>query len=881
MPFGSKRVVFRPAYIAGAAVVAAAAIAAVAVPAYHDHETRQRWGMFKRYCVDCHNDLDRAGDLTFERLKPESIAAHAKTFEEVIRKLRGRLMPPPDRPQPEQKEIDGLVAWLEGTLDAGAAQRAGYAQAQRLSRTEYASTVKGLLGIDIDPAEFLPTEIEVNGFTNIATGLTVSPAFIDQYISLASTVAHLAVGEPVPKVATAYFPPPTDDQEAYVDGMPLGTRGGIRFKHTFPADGEYRLSVTNLGLGLYPRAIETRHTLIVLVDRKEQFRGAIGGPEDLALTDRGGAPARAKVMSRFENIPLEVAAGAHEIIVTFIERARAVSDEQISTFAPARDFSYTGAPRVPGIVGGINLIGPYEATGLSRTASRSKLFVCEPEVPARERECAERITADFARRAFRRPVAQADLDRLMPFYEEGRKGPGGFDEGIELMVTAVLASPDFLYRTIAPPEARQAHEARGARQETRARQGAAASAAGGAYALSDIELASRLSFFLWSQGPDEELLDLAEAGKLSRPDVLDAEVERMLGDPRAKVLVTNFALPWLGVDDLDAVQPDVNLFKFEFTEDLRKDFSDEIALFLESVLLYDVDVRQLLTADYSFLNERLARHYGIEGVIGPQFRRVMLTDPVRRGLLGKGAVLLRTSYGDRTSPVLRGAWVLRTLMATPPAPPPPGVETNLSAAEGEQPKTVRARLEQHRREPVCQACHAVIDPYGLALENFTVTGRWRDYDKEANAPIDARAVLPGKRTIDGPVELREALLARSDQFVQALTEKLMMYALGRELEYYDMPQVRAVVHDAARKGYRFSAIVAGIVRSDDFRMQAATNDRNTENGGNDAGRDNGGNDAGRDNDGNDAGRDNDGNDDNNSKEPTRLGTATALRADGR
>jgi mono/diheme cytochrome c family protein len=813
MPSGSNRVVFRPVYIAAVALIAAGAVAAFALPAYHAHETQQRWGMFKRYCVDCHNDLDRAGDLSFQKLKPESIAAHAKTFEEVIRKLRGRLMPPPDRPQPEQQEIDGLVAWLERTLDDNAQQRAGYVQAQRLSRTEYASTVKGLLGVDIDPAEFLPTEIEVNGFTNIATGLTVSPAFIDQYISLASTVAHLAVGEPVPKVATAYFPPPTDDQEAYVDGMPLGTRGGIRFTHTFPADGEYRLSLANLGLGLYPRAIETKHTLIVLVDRKEQFRGTIGGPEDLALVDRGGAPARAEVMSRFENIPLQIAAGGHEIVVTFIERARAVSEEQISTFAPARDFSYSGAPRVPEIVGGINLIGPYHATGLSRTASREKLFVCQPEVAARERECAERITAELARRAFRRPVTQADLDRLMPFYEEGRKGPGGFDEGIELMVTAVLASPDFLYRTIAPPQAAQAAKSADARS-------------GGAYALSDFELASRLSFFLWSQGPDDELLELAEAGELSRPGVLDGQVERMLADPRAKVLVKNFALPWLGVDDLDAVQPDVNLFKFEFTEDLRSDFAEEMRLFLESVLLDDVDVRQLLSADYTFLDERLARHYGVEGVVGPQFRRVALADPVRRGLLGKGAVLLRTSYGDRTSPVLRGAWVLRTLMATPPAPPPPGVETNLSAVEGQQPKTVRARLEQHRREPVCQACHAVIDPYGLALENFTVTGRWRDYDKEANAPIDASAMLPGKRAIDGPAELRKALLARPDQFVQALTEKLMMYALGRELEYFDMPQVRAVVHEAAKNGYRFSAIVAGVVRSDAFRMQAIADDRN-------------------------------------------------------
>jgi hypothetical protein len=786
--------------IALAAVVTAGAAAGVALPAYRAHQTEQRWGLFKRYCIDCHNDVDRSGGLTFEGLDPESVPAHAETFEAVIRKLRGRLMPPSDEPQPEQHDIDGLVALLERTIDENEPERAGYVQAQRLSRTEYAEAVKGLLGVEIDPSEFLPTEIEVDGFTNIATGLTVSPSFIEQYISVASTVAHLAVGEPVPKVATAYFPPPADDQQAYVDGMPLGTRGGMRFTHNFPADGEYRLTLKNLGVGLYPRALETQHTLIILVDREERFRRTIGGPEDLGLMDRGGAPARAEIMSRFANIPLQVSAGLHEIAVTFIERARAVSDEQISTFAPASDFSFTDEPRVPKIIGGIDLIGPYDSTGLSRTTSRDKLFICEPEVPARERECAARITADLARRAFRRPVTQADLDRLMPFYEEGRQGAGGFDEGIELMVTAVLASPDFLYRTITPP--------------------ADAVGTGDAYALDDFELASRLSFFLWSRGPDDELLDLAAAGKLSSPDVLDAQARRMLADPRAKVLVENFALPWLGVDDLDAVQPDVNLFKFQFTDALREDFAEEIERFVASILFDDVDVRDLLTSDQTFVNERLARHYGIDGVVGPQFRRVTLASPARRGLLGKGAVLLRTSYGDRTSPVLRGAWVLRRLMGTPPTPPPPGVDTNLTTPEGEQPKTVRARLEKHRSSPVCHACHSVIDPYGLALENFNVIGRWRDVDSQANAPIDPRAVLPGGRPIDGPVELEKALLARPDQFVQALTEKLLTYALGRELEYYDMPQVRAVVHDAADQGYRFSAIVAGIVRSDAFRMQA-------------------------------------------------------------
>ncbi len=756
-----------------------------------------RWETVQSFCVDCHNDIDRAGELTFEGMTAASVPEHAEIFEAVITKLRGRLMPPPDRDQPTQPEIDALIAWLERSIDENAAPMAGYVQARRLSRDEYAQAVEGLLGVEIDPTEYLPTEIEVDGFTNIASALSVSPAFIEQYVNVASTVAHLAVGEPVPKVGTAYFPPPRERQNEYIDGMPPGTRGGLRVQHTFPADGEYRLSLTNLGAGLYPRALETEHTLVVLVDRQEQFRGNVGGAADLALLDTGGAPARADIMSRFEDIPIQVTAGVHEIIVTFVERARSLSDEQISTFAPVGSFSYSGAPRVPGVAGGINMIGPYESPGVSRTRSREMLFICEPEVADRERECAERITANLARRAFRRPIDEADLGHLMAFYETGSNGPGGFDEGIELMVTAVLASPDFLYRTVAPKDGSDA----------------------GAVALDDFELATRLSFFLWSQGPDDELLGLAADGRLSDPDVMSAQVVRMLADPRAQVLIAGFALPWLNVDDLTSVEPDVQRFGFEFSEALRADFALEIELFLASVLLEDVSVKNLLTANHTYLNERLARHYGVDSIVGPQFRRVELDDEARFGLLGKSAVLLQTSYGDRTSPVLRGAWVLEKLMGTPPTPPPPNVETDLTTPEGEQPKTIRARLEQHRANPTCAGCHGVIDPFGLALENFTVTGRWRDYDTEADAAIDSSTTLPGNRAVEGPVELRAALLERDDQFVQALTEKLMTYALGRELEHFDMPQVRTVVRQAAGDDYRFSSIVTAIVGTDAFRLQ--------------------------------------------------------------
>ena len=782
-----------------AASLGLAVLAAVLLWRAEPAADRERWGLVQTYCSDCHNAIDLSGDLSFEGFTPASVPQHAEVFEEVIAKLRGRLMPPPGASQPEQSDIDALIAWLERSIDDSAERAVGYVPAQRLNRTEYAHSVKDLLGVDIDPAEYLPPEIEVDGFTNVAAALSTSPSFVEQYVNVASTVAHLAVGEPVPKVATAYFPPPAENQQAYVHGMPLGTRGGIGFTHTFPADGEYRLTLTDLGVGLYPSALETRHTLIVLVDREEVFRASLGGSEDLSLANRGGAPAHAEIMSRFTDIPMQVSAGVHEIIVTFIHRSRAADDEMISSYSPTRTFSYSGAPRVPGIRGGVNLIGPFQSPGLSATESRRKVFVCEPEVRERELDCARRIAATLARRAFRRPVEQADVDRLMPFFEEGRSGPGGFDEGVELLVAAVLSSPDFLYRFIDPP----------------------ANPSAGRYALDDFELASRLSFFLWSQGPDDELLGLAEAGELGRADVLDAQVERMLADPRAQVLVDEFALRWLNVDDLDAVEPDRLIFP-DFTENLREDFAEEIRLFLGSVLLEDQNVQALLTADYTFLNERLARHYGVPDVFGPQFRRVELPNATRHGLLGKGAVLLRTSYGDRTSPVLRGAWVLEKLLGTPPTPPPPGVETDLTADDGEQPKTLRARLEEHRAGSSCNACHGVIDPYGLALENFTAIGRWRDYDDEAGAPIDASTELPGGTSIEGPVELTASLLRRPDQFVQAFTQKLMMYALGRELEYFDMPRVRAVVRGAEAQDYRFSAVVKGIVKSDVFRMQGVS-----------------------------------------------------------
>ena len=443
------------------------------------------------------------------------------------------------------------------------------------------------------------------------------------------------------------------------------------------------------------------------------------------------------------------------------------------------------------------LTGPFDSPGVSETPSRQRIFVCQPQ-PNEERACARRIAENLARRAFRRPVTAGDVDSLMPYFETGMEGPGGFESGIEQVVAAVLVSPDFLYRAIRTPEDAGDRDA---------------------FPLDDLELASRLSFFLWSQGPDDALLEVANAGELSRPEVLQAQAARMLADSRASSLVRNFALKWLNLDNLREVEPDPELFP-AFNEQLRQDLAVEIESFVTSVLLENRSVTELLTANHTFLNERLARHYGITSILGPQFRRVELEDSERWGLLGKGAALMRTSYGDRTSPVLRGAWVLDKLMGTPPTPPPPDVETDLTTPEGEEPTTLRERLERHRANPGCNQCHGVIDPVGLALENFDAIGRWRDVDRVANAPINASTVLPGGQPVNGPAQLRRELLEGSDLFARALTEKLMMYAVGRELEYFDMPQVRAVVRQAAEDDYRLSAIVSGIVTSEAFRMQA-------------------------------------------------------------
>jgi mono/diheme cytochrome c family protein len=750
--------------------------------------------MLSTYCFTCHNDRAKLGGLSLESLNLQTPAENAQVWEKALRKLRGRLMPPPGNPQPSQKDIDSFSAWMETSLDANTkGPKAAFVPIHRMNRTEYAASVKALVGVDVKEKDVLPQDIQVGGFDNNASALGISPAFLEQYVTAARQIAKIAVGNPLRLASVTYNVAAAQQSEL---PLPPGTRGGMRFTHRFPADGEYRISVLGLGLGLYTGVLENESTVVLMIDGKVVFRKPIGGFEDQSLVDKKQAAGRDEIMSRFAKIPVQVGAGEHELIVAFVDRSHVESDENVGAgFRGIGDLGFgAGTNRMTSLGNGIEVVGPYNPTGVTRTPSRDLIFVCDSKTTG-ESACARKITENLARRAFRRPVTADDVNRLMPFYDFGRENNGSFDLGIEQVVMAVLASPEFLYRSIHSANAE--------------------------VDLTDLELASRLSFFLWNTGPDDPLLTLAAAGGLTKPGALDKQVARMLADPKASSLVTSFAMKWLNIADLDAVKPDPALFP-EFNEPLRRDFSSEARQFLSSIILEDRNVSDLLNADYTFLNERLARHYGISGVYGSQFRKVMLVGKERRGLLGKGAVLLRTSYGDRTSPVLRGAWVLDKLMGTPPSPPPPNTATDLSVKTGEKPTTVRARLEQHRQQKVCMQCHGVIDPSGLPLENFDAIGRWRTDDRQAeNAAIDARSVLPNGVAINGPGELAAQLAGRPSVFAEALTEKLMTYALNRDLEYFDMPQVRAVVRAAAKDNYRFSAIIRGIVNTDAFRKQGA------------------------------------------------------------
>jgi hypothetical protein len=751
------------------------------------------WDKLEPVCGKCHNSTDWAGSIAFDTLSADDIGAEAEIWEKTVRKLRGHLMPPPGEEQPPAATVDAAVAWLEGQLDGYAAAQPdpGYVGLHRLNRDEYAREIQRVLDLPIEVETLLPKDVASEGFINQAATLRISPAFLDQYIVAARSVARKAIGRVDSKPSSREYRPDTSlDQSRHIDGLPLGTRGGFWVDHDFPADGEYVFSIREfffMGAG-YVTKVDATHTVILTIDGRRVFQGTAGGPEDLKAVDQRQAIAADEIQKRFDHITVPVAAGRRRIGVSFVLRSFAQSDSPLQPISQLPEMERV--PKIPGFT----VAGPFNVTGLGDTPSRRRIFTCRPNNADEELPCARRILRTLAGEAFRRPVTEEDLAAPLAFYARARQAQD-FEAGIESGLTAILSSTKFLLREV-PTVAR----------------------AGVAEALGDLEIASRLAFFLWGAGPDQRLLDLATDRRLRDAATVQAEVRRMLLDPRAATLVDNFAFQWLAVARAQNILPDPALFP-DFDRNLRDGLTEELRRFLASVLVPGRSVLDLLRSDTTFLNERLARHYGVTNVQGAQFRPVRLADPNRFGLLGKGVLMLATSYGNRTSPVLRGSWVMETLYGTPPTSPPPGVEQFKENEPGKNHGTVRERLEQHRQQKSCNACHGVIDPLGFALENYDVSGAWRDRDLDANQGIDARGRLASGQTVGGPAELSRAILARPDQFVQAFTEKLMTYALGRPLRHQDMPAVRAIVRAAAARDYDFDAIVGGIVASEPFRMR--------------------------------------------------------------
>jgi len=770
-----------------------ATVAAAQAPAVQSSAPIAPRALLDTYCVTCHNQRTKTAGLMFDTMDLAKLPEHGDVWEKTVRKLRGGMMPPPGVRRPDQASVDSMVSWLERSLDEAAAAHPnpGRVALHRLNRAEYAAAIEDLLGIKIDPAALLPKDDEAEGFDNVASVLTVSPSFLDQYISAARVVSARAVGNPAARPGSqTYRPTRGSDQSLRVDGLPLGTRGGLLVEHLFPADGDYKFNIPNMAIAGYVRGMEYKHTLIVTIDGVKVFQNTIGGEDDIKAIDQQQAPAVAAINSRFLDIPVKVTAGPHKVGVTFVARTYAEPDEVLHSFRPS-----AGEDRIPRI-GSLEIQGPFNPTGVSQTPSRARVFVCQPKSASDELPCAKTILSALARKAYRRPITNADLDAPIQFYSAAR-ALGDFDTAIRDALPTILASPKFLYRAERSP---------------------AGLAPGSIHAIGDVELASRLSFFLIGRAPDDELLTAAERGTLTTPTVLEAQVRRLLADPRSESLVTSFAFQWLKMRALEEIDPDPIIFP-NFDDSLRAAFRREMELFVDSILREDRPVLELLTANHTFVNERLALHYGIPDVRGDRFRRVTLTDANRWGLLGKGAVLLTTSYANRTAPVLRGAWILENLLGTPPSPPPPDVEAFQENKDGEKQRSVREIMEQHRAKPSCNACHGVMDPLGFSLENFDAIGEWRAEDRYAGTAIDASGKLVDGTAVNSPADLRVALTRRPEQFVQTLTERLMTYALGRTVDYYDMPAVRKIVREAARDQYRFSSIVMGIVRSDAFRMR--------------------------------------------------------------
>jgi hypothetical protein len=763
-------------------------------------------GVLQKYCVSCHNERTKTAGLLLDKLDASDVASGAEQWEKVVRKVRVGMMPPPGAPRPDRDIRTALVSSLTQDLDRAAAvhPNPGRALIHRLNRTEYANVIRDLLALEVDTSSLLPPDDSAYGFDNIADALSVSPVLLERYLTAADRIASLAVGDPETGPYAQTFRIRQDaSQDVHIEGLPIGTVGGILAKTTLPLDGEYRFTTklfrTNLGV---VRGLEYAHQLEYTVDGRRVHLSSLGGDEDFKASLKNNTKAGDDIEARAQ-FSIRLNAGPHVITAAFLDRTAAVNPLRLQPFIRSSNdtLDTVGHPHLDAFT----LTGPFDATGPGDTPSRRRIFFCRPGSGAGTTvdgaACAKRIISTIARRAYRGAATSSDLTRLYTFYQQGKRD-GGFEKGVQVALERILASPKFVFRAERDPDG---------------------VAPGAVYRVSDLELASRLSFFLWSSIPDDALLDAARQGTLHTPGVLAQQVRRMLSDPRSEALVTNFAGQWLYLRNLRNFQPNSLDFP-DFDDNLRQAMRREAELFFESIMREDRNVLDLMTASYTFLNERLAKHYGVPNVYGSKFRRVVLQYDARRGLLGKAAILMVTSHADRTSPVVRGKWILDNLLNAPPPPPPANVppldENNQRSGRV---LTMRERMEEHRKNPVCAACHKIMDPIGLSLENFDAVGAWRDRDGGTlGTPINASGELLDGTKVDGVVTLREALLRQPEIFVATVTEKLMTYALGRGLSYYDMPAVRAIVRGTAPE-YRFTSIVMGVVSSTPFQMRMKAN----------------------------------------------------------
>jgi hypothetical protein len=744
------------------------------------------WRTWKIYCDSCHFGPKARAGLNLEALDLSNLSDNGAAWEKVLRKLRSREMPPSGTPRPDAATYGALVEFIESERDrlAGVKPNPGHPTLHRLNRSEYANAIRDMLAVEVDVADLLPADDIGYGFDNIADVLQVSPLLLERYLSAATKISGLAVGDTtLPATYQSYdIPRGLVQLDRMSEAMPLGSRGGSSIRHLFPVDGEYEISV-GLQRGRYDQflGLERERKLDLRLDgqRLELFTIPADPRAGQQVHGTGHDP------DSHLKVRVPVKAGTRTLVATFVKDT--VKPEGI--LVNGRETAFFEG------VGSISVAGPYNVQGPGATPSRDRIFICHPVAPADEQACAEKIISSLAHRAYRRPIAADDLPQLLALFRQGAEG-GGFEAGLRLALLKILVSPEFIFRMEFDP---------------------LDAPAGSVHRISDVELASRLSFFLWSSIPDEELLAVAERGELGNPSVLEHQVRRMLADPRSHALVKNFAGQWLFLRNIERIQPDPAAFP-NFDENLRQALEQETELLVESTLREDRSVGDLLNTDYTFLNQRLAEHYGIEGVYGSEFRRVAVSDPNRRGLLGQASILTVTSYPNRTAPTIRGKWVLEQLLGTPPPPPPPNVPS-LNEGASAKAMTMRQRMEQHRANPACAACHGIMDPVGFALENFDGLGRWRDSAGRGTGPIDSSGVLPDGTKFEGPAGLRDVLLSKRHLFVETFTERLLTYALGRGVEEYDRPVIRKIVREAAANDQRWSSVILGIIKSAPFQMR--------------------------------------------------------------